>query len=70
MYRCACTGPSPAAVTSGRGRDQTADGEAKRDDAHFCYVAAWEWQGPGKTAAAFREPLTFEYVHLAQRSYK
>ena len=44
--------------------------EAQRDDANFSYVAAWEWQGPGKAPALHKEPLTFEYVHLAQRSYK
>jgi succinate dehydrogenase / fumarate reductase flavoprotein subunit len=49
---------------------QTPDGEAKRDDAKFCYVAAWEYTGPGQTPALHKEPLTFEHVHLAQRSYK
>jgi succinate dehydrogenase / fumarate reductase flavoprotein subunit len=53
-----------------RVESQTADGEAKRDDSNFCYVAAWEWKGPGKAPALHKEPLTFEYVHLAQRSYK
>ena len=53
-----------------RVESQTAEGEAKRDDANFCYVAAWEWQGPGKAPALHKEPLTFEHVHLAQRSYK
>jgi succinate dehydrogenase / fumarate reductase flavoprotein subunit len=49
---------------------QTPDGEAKRDDANFSYVAAWEWTGAEHPAVAHREPLGFEYVHLAQRSYK
>ena len=49
---------------------QTPDGEAKRDDANFSYVAAWEWTGAEHAAVAHREPLGFEYVHLAQRSYK
>jgi succinate dehydrogenase / fumarate reductase flavoprotein subunit len=49
---------------------QTPDGEAKRDDERFCYVAAWEFQGAGKPAALHKEPLTYETVHLAQRSYK
>jgi succinate dehydrogenase / fumarate reductase flavoprotein subunit len=53
-----------------RVESQTAEGEAQRDDANFCYVAAWEWKGPGKVPALHKEPLTFEYVHLAQRSYK
>jgi succinate dehydrogenase flavoprotein subunit len=49
---------------------QTADGEALRDDAHFAYVAAWEYKGPDRTPELHQEPLEFEYVHLAQRSYK
>jgi succinate dehydrogenase / fumarate reductase flavoprotein subunit len=49
---------------------QTEDGEALRDDEHFAYVAAWEYKGPDRTPALHKEPLEFEYVHLAQRSYK
>ena len=49
---------------------QTPDGEAKRDDEHYAYVAAWEYQGDGKPPLMHKEPLTFENVHLAQRSYK
>lgn len=49
---------------------QTSEGEAKRDDAGFCYVAAWEYPRPGQAAVLHKEPLTFEHVHLAQRSYK
>ena len=49
---------------------QTPEGEAKRDDANFSYVAAWEWQGHGKAQALHKEPLQFEHVRLAQRSYK
>ena len=49
---------------------QTHDGEALRDDALFAYVAAWEYRGDGVEPALHREPLDFEYVHLAQRSYK
>jgi succinate dehydrogenase / fumarate reductase, flavoprotein subunit len=49
---------------------QTEDGEALRDDEHFAYVAAWEYRGPDRTPLLHREPLEFEYVHLAQRSYK
>ncbi|OYV72773.1 MAG: hypothetical protein B7Z72_04020 [Gemmatimonadetes bacterium 21-71-4] len=49
---------------------QTADGEAKRDDEHFAYVAAWEYQGDGKAPALHKEPLAFDNVHLATRSYK
>jgi succinate dehydrogenase / fumarate reductase flavoprotein subunit len=49
---------------------QTPEGEAKRDDEGFGYVAAWEFMGVGKTPALHKEPLAFDAVHLAQRSYK
>jgi succinate dehydrogenase / fumarate reductase flavoprotein subunit len=53
-----------------RTEHQTADGEAKRDDEHFAYVAAWEYTGDLRHPRLHKEPLDFEYVHLAQRSYK
>ena len=49
---------------------QTPDGEALRDDRDFSYVAAWEFRGVGNRPELLKEPLTFEYVHPAQRSYK
>jgi succinate dehydrogenase / fumarate reductase, flavoprotein subunit len=49
---------------------QTEDGEARRDDERFAYVAAWEYTGDLQSPRVHQEPLTFEYVHLAQRSYK
>ena len=49
---------------------RTPEGEAMRDDDNFSYVAAWEWKGAGQSPALHKEPLTFEYVHLMQRSYK
>ncbi|MFM2140698.1 MAG: succinate dehydrogenase [Gemmatimonadota bacterium] len=49
---------------------QTEDGEAKRDDERFAYVAAWEYAGEGKPPILNKEPLTFENVHLSTRSYK
>jgi len=49
---------------------QTADGEALRDDEHYSYVAAWEFQGLGQAPALHKEPLAFDYVHPSQRSYK
>ncbi|HYR30367.1 MAG TPA: succinate dehydrogenase (quinone) flavoprotein subunit, partial [Gemmatimonadales bacterium] len=49
---------------------QTPDGEAKRDDERFGYVAAWEFAGVGKAPVLHKEPLAFEAVHLVQRSYK
>ena len=49
---------------------QTPEGEALRNDEKFCHVAAWEYAGEGKTPIRNVEPLTFENVHLTQRSYK
>jgi len=49
---------------------QTPDGEALRNDEKFSFVSAWEWKGEGDQWELHKEPLTFEYVHLAQRSYK
>ncbi|MEW6156999.1 MAG: fumarate reductase/succinate dehydrogenase flavoprotein subunit [Verrucomicrobiota bacterium] len=49
---------------------QTEDGEAKRDDANFSFVAAWEYQGPGKAPKLHKEPLVYEEVKMSQRSYK
>ena len=49
---------------------QTADGEAQRNDEEFSYVAAWEYKGADQAPVLHKEPLTFEYVHPSQRSYK
>jgi succinate dehydrogenase / fumarate reductase flavoprotein subunit len=49
---------------------QTEDGEALRDDESFCHVAAWEYTGEGKQPIRHTEPLAYENVHLATRSYK
>ncbi len=49
---------------------QTSDGEAQRNDAEYAYAAAWEWKGVGETPILNKEPLVFENIHLAQRSYK
>jgi succinate dehydrogenase / fumarate reductase, flavoprotein subunit len=53
-----------------RVESQTPEGEARRDDDNFSYVAAWEWAGAGQAPTLHKEPLTFEYVHPSQRSYK
>jgi succinate dehydrogenase / fumarate reductase flavoprotein subunit len=37
---------------------------------NFCYSSAWEWKGLANAAVLHKEPLTFEHVHLTQRSYK
>ncbi|GBE15171.1 MAG TPA: fumarate reductase/succinate dehydrogenase flavoprotein subunit [Proteobacteria bacterium] len=49
---------------------QTEDGEAIRDDENFTYSAAWEFKGVDKEPELHKEPLKFEKVHLAVRSYK
>ena len=49
---------------------QTAEGEAKRDDEHYAYVAAWEYAGEGAAPVLHKEPLDYENVKLATRSYK
>ena len=49
---------------------QTAEGEAKRDDENFAYVAAWEHQGAGKAPVMRKEPLVYEEAHMSTRSYK
>jgi succinate dehydrogenase / fumarate reductase flavoprotein subunit len=49
---------------------QDEEGEARRDDEHFSYVAAWQYTGDGKEPILHKEPLSFEAVHLAKRSYK
>jgi succinate dehydrogenase / fumarate reductase flavoprotein subunit len=49
---------------------QTPDGEAKRDDENFAYVAAWEYAGDGQPAILNKEPLVYENIKLSQRSYK
>ena len=49
---------------------QYADGEAKRNDADFAYAAAWEFKGVDKEPELHKEPLKFENIHLAVRSYK
>jgi succinate dehydrogenase / fumarate reductase, flavoprotein subunit len=53
-----------------REEHQTPDGEALRDDENHAAVFAWEFQGNGQLPKLHREPLHFETVNLAQRSYK
>jgi succinate dehydrogenase / fumarate reductase flavoprotein subunit len=53
-----------------REEHQTPEGEARRDDERFCHVAAWEWKGEGQAPVRHVEPLSFDYVKPAQRSYK
>ncbi|MCK9876294.1 fumarate reductase/succinate dehydrogenase flavoprotein subunit [Frankia sp. AgPm24] len=52
-----------------RVESQTPDGEARRDDERFAYAGAWEFGGTGEQPILHKEPLNFDYVHLAQRNY-
>ena len=49
---------------------QTPEGEADRDDEHFVYAAVWEYKGENEVPELTKEPLNFEFVHLAKRNYK
>jgi succinate dehydrogenase / fumarate reductase flavoprotein subunit len=49
---------------------QTPDGEALRDDANFAHVAAWESGGENGKPIRHVEPLIYENIQLATRSYK
>ena len=52
-----------------REESQTPDGEARRNDAEYSYVAAWEYNGEDEPILN-KEPLKFEFVELKERSYK
>ena len=49
---------------------QTPDGEALRNDEKFMYVAAWEFTGLGNEPRLHKEPLAYEEVKVATKSYK
>lgn len=53
-----------------RVESQTPEGEAKRDDKNFSYVAAWEYRGLREEPVLHKEPLVFENVKVGERSYK
>ena len=53
-----------------REEHQTEEGEAKRDDERFAFASVWEFTGVGQRPVRHIEPLAFESVKLAQRSYK
>jgi succinate dehydrogenase / fumarate reductase flavoprotein subunit len=46
------------------------DGEARRNDQDYAYVAAWEFKGLEHDPELHKEKLNFENVKLAVRSYK
>jgi succinate dehydrogenase / fumarate reductase flavoprotein subunit len=49
---------------------QLPDGEAKRNDEKFSYVAAWGFKGDGVPPELHKEPLEFNLIKPAVRSYK
>jgi succinate dehydrogenase / fumarate reductase flavoprotein subunit len=53
-----------------REESQTSEGEAQRIDEKYSYVAAWEYKGMGQKPELHKENLTFENIHIAQRSYQ
>ena len=53
-----------------REESQTEDGEAKRDDANYMYVAAWECKGDEKDPELHKEPLDYQFVQVKTRNYK
>jgi succinate dehydrogenase / fumarate reductase flavoprotein subunit len=53
-----------------REEHQTEEGEAIRDDEHYAKVQVWEWKGEDSEPEMSAEPLSFESIELATRSYK
>ena len=53
-----------------RVESQTEEGEAKRDDANYMYVAAWEYKGENKDPELHKEPLNYEFIEVKTRNYK
>ena len=54
-----------------REESQTEEGEAKRDDENYMYVACWKYQGSDEVAPElFKEPLNYQYIKVQTRNYK
>ena len=53
-----------------RVESQTEEGEAKRDDANYMHVAAWEWKGEDKLPELHKEPLDYQFIEVKTRNYK
>jgi succinate dehydrogenase / fumarate reductase, flavoprotein subunit len=49
---------------------QTEDGEAKRNDDDFMFVAAWEYAGADQEPVLHKEPLIYESIKVQSRNYK
>ena len=53
-----------------RVESQTEEGEAKRDDANYMYVSAWEYKGAETAPELHKETLNYEFVEVKTRNYK
>ena len=53
-----------------REEHQTEEGEAKRDDENFSYVACWKYTGEGQEPELIKEDLNYQYIKVQQRNYK
>ena len=53
-----------------REEHQTEEGEAKRDDENFSYVACWKYAGEGQEPELIKEDLNYQYIKVQQRNYK
>ena len=53
-----------------REEHQTEEGEAKRDDENFSYVACWKYTGEGQEPELLKEDLNYQYIKVQQRNYK
>ncbi len=53
-----------------REEHQTEEGEAKRDDENFSYVACWKYAGEGEEPELLKEDLNYQYIKVQQRNYK
>ncbi|MBI9033655.1 MAG: fumarate reductase/succinate dehydrogenase flavoprotein subunit [Bacteroidales bacterium] len=49
---------------------QSEEGEAKRNDADFMYVSAWEYKGSDQEPVLHKETLDYEYIEVKTRNYK
>ena len=53
-----------------REEHQTEEGEAKRDDENYSYVACWKYAGQGQEPELIKEDLNYQYIKVQQRNYK
>ena len=54
-----------------REESQTEEGEAKRDDEHYMYVACWKYAGSDEAAPELlKEDLNYQYIKVQTRNYK